>query len=69
MQKNKNIKLLAALVGLIAVTTLVILTGMKSDGLKIDKKQFTLDPQTVLTDVTVSGNNEDIHNEFFISKW
>lgn len=64
MQKKKNIKLLAVLAGLLTITIIVFVNGRDAGGLDIDKRQFTLNPQTEITDVLVKGLSGDIHNEF-----
>ncbi len=54
MQKQKNIRLLLILGGLI--TLLTLLPFLREDsGLSIDKRQFTLDSQTVITDVVLTS--------------
>ncbi len=56
MQKQKNIRLLLILGALISLLTL--LPYLKdSSGLSIDKRLFTLDPQTVITDVILTSEN------------
>lgn len=57
MQKQKNTRLLLILGGLLALLTL--LPFLKSDsGSSINKKQFTLDPEMVITDVILTSNQE-----------
>ena len=63
-QKKKNIKLLAILAGLLTITIIVFISGRQEEGLDVEKRQFTLDPQTEITDVLVHGLSGDIHNEF-----
>ncbi|MCF6353405.1 MAG: hypothetical protein L3J06_10375 [Cyclobacteriaceae bacterium] len=54
MQKQRNIRLLLILGGL--VTLLTLLPYFKErKGLNIDKRQFTLDPQIVITDVVLTS--------------
>ena len=56
MKKQKNIRLLLILGGLIALLTLLpYLKG--TSGLRIDKRQFTLDQETVITDVILTSND------------
>ncbi|VAW25837.1 hypothetical protein MNBD_BACTEROID06-452 [hydrothermal vent metagenome] len=60
MQKQKNIRLLLVLGGLITLLTLLPFLREKS-GLIIDKRQFTLDPQTVITDVIL--RSKEVNNK------
>ncbi len=56
MQKQKNIRLLLIFGALISLLTL--LPYLKdSNGLSIDKRLFTLDPQTVITDVILTSES------------
>ena len=60
MQKQKNIRLLLVLGGLITLLTLLPFLREES-GLIIDKRQFTLDPQTVITDVVL--RSKEVNNK------
>ncbi len=54
MQKQKNTRLLLVLGGLITLLSLIPFLK-DSKGISIDKKQFTLDSQTIITDVILSS--------------
>ncbi len=54
MQKQKNIRLLLILGGLITLLTLLPYFKVRK-GLDIDKRQFTLNPETVITDVVLTS--------------
>lgn len=68
MQKQKNIRLLLILGGLVALLTLLpYLKG--TSGLKIDKRQFTLDPETVITDVILTSVQEKNKLSYIKGNW
>ena len=62
--RSKNIRLIVMLAGLVIITIIVYLTGGESAGLDLDKRHFTLDLQTEITDVLVAGLDGEIKNEF-----
>jgi len=68
MQKQKNIRLLLILGGLITLLTLLPFLRENS-GLSIDKRQFTLDPQTVITDVVLSSKSDKNTLSYVQGKW
>ena len=57
MQKQKNIKLLISLGIVIILIALMPLLKKDNNGLSVNKKQFTLNPQTVITDVLLTSNS------------
>lgn len=57
MQKQKNTRLLLALCAVLILISLLPYLDNKSEGLAIDKKQFTLNQQTVITDVVLSSKS------------
>ncbi|MCF6359882.1 MAG: hypothetical protein L3J29_03875 [Cyclobacteriaceae bacterium] len=68
MQKQKNIRLLLILGGLLTLLTLI--PFLKDDsGLSIDKRQFTLDPQTVITDVILTSKESKNTLSYIQGKW
>ncbi len=68
MQKQRNIRLLLILGGL--VTLLTLLPYFKErKGLNIDKRQFTLDPQTVITDVILTSKKATNKLSYLQGDW
>lgn len=55
MQKQKNIRLLIILGSILTLISIIPILLESNDGLSIDKHQFTLDEQTVITDVILKS--------------
>ena len=62
MQKQKNIRLLILLSIVIVIITLLPLLKSNGDGLSVDKKQYTLNQQIIITDVILTSDS--INNRF-----
>lgn len=63
-QKTKNIWLLGTLLVLVLLTVLAYTIDVKKTGLSIDKRSFTLDPETVITDVSITSRDNSLANSF-----
>lgn len=63
-QKKKNIWLFGTLLVLVLLTVLAYTFDAKKTGLSIDKRSFTLDPETVITDVSITSTANSIANSF-----
>ena len=69
MQKKKNIQLLFALAMVIALIALLPLLKKKDSGLKVDRNLFTLDAQTVITDVILRTDSATNKLSYVNGKW
>jgi len=69
MQKQKNIRLLIALSIIVIIIALLPLLKSTGDGLSVNKKQFTLDQQTVITDVILSSDSINNKLSYINGKW
>lgn len=67
-QRNKNIKLLIVLMATLSLTLLVYFTGLKSND-DFEKKKFTLDQNTVITSVYISGKGVENKLEYIGGQW
>ncbi len=68
MQKQRNIRLLLILGGL--VTLLTLLPYFKTDkGLNVDKRQFSLDSQTIITDVVLTSKKDTNKLSYVQGDW
>ena len=64
MQRTKNIRLLTLFVVLTGAIVAVNFLGQEKGGLDIDKRMFTLNPETVITDVSIIAKDGSMTNEF-----
>jgi len=69
MQKQKNTRLLLALSAVLILISLLPYLDNKSEGLSIDKKQFTLNQQTVITDVLLASKTITNKLSYIRGKW
>ncbi len=69
MQKQKNTRLILALCAVLILISLLPYLDTKSEGLSIDKKQFTLNQQTVITDVILKSESSTNTLSYINGKW
>lgn len=69
MQRKKNIQLLVVLSVIIIIISLLPLLKDNQNGLYIDKKLFTLDQQTVITDVILTSDSSSNRLSYTNGVW
>ena len=69
MQKQKNIRLLIILGAIATLISVAQLLLQKDDGLSVDKKQFTLNQQTVITDVILNSKSSTNKLSYINGSW
>lgn len=69
MQKQKNIKLIISIGIIITIIVSINFFNDSSNGLSIDKRKFTLDQQTVITDVLLKSSKQNNHLGYENRSW
>lgn len=68
-QKDKNIRQLIILGALITLTAVVAMVTGGSDGFDFDRRQFTLDANTIITTVVLESEEQTIRFEYINNRW